>query len=79
VDAGLDLPEDVDARATEPDPPCVTEPIRQLNLHDSGIGAVIWATGYALDFGWIDVPVLNEGGIPVHRAGVTAVPGLCIG
>jgi putative flavoprotein involved in K+ transport len=76
VDAGLDLPEDVDARATEPDPPCVTEPIRQLNLHDSGIGAVIWATGYRLDFGWIDVPVLNEGGIPVHRAGVTAVPGL---
>ena len=24
-----------------------------------GIGAVIWATGYGVDFGWIDIPVLD--------------------
>jgi putative flavoprotein involved in K+ transport len=37
---------------------------------------VIWATGYGVDFGWIDVPVLDARGEPVHRRGVTEVPGL---
>jgi len=30
------------------------------------IGAVIWATGYGFDLGWIHVPVLNTRGEPVH-------------
>ncbi len=38
--------------------------------------AVIWATGFTRDFGWIDVPVLDEAGAPVHERGVTAAPGL---
>ena len=29
---------------------------------------VVWATGYGCDFGWIDLPVLDAGGAPVHRA-----------
>ncbi len=37
---------------------------------------MIWATGYGVDFGWIDVPVLDARGEPVHRNGITAVPGL---
>ena len=74
--AGLDLPKEPSARATEPDPSCVVKPIRHLNLRDAGVAAVIWATGYALDFGWIDLPVFNERCTPVHRRGVTNVPGL---
>jgi len=74
--AGLDLPSDPDARVVEPDPLCVVEPIRQLNLRDAGIATVIWATGYALDYGWIDVPVFDESGTPIHRRGVSNVPGL---
>jgi putative flavoprotein involved in K+ transport len=37
---------------------------------------VIWATGCAVDFGWIDIPVFDERGAPIHRRGVTDVPGL---
>ena len=73
---GLDLPEEPAARIVEPDPPCVTDPVLQLNLHDAGITAIIWATGFTLDFGWLKVDAFNERGAPVHRRGVAAVPGL---
>jgi putative flavoprotein involved in K+ transport len=73
---GLDLPDDPSARARRPDPPCVTDPIRRLDLHAGNINAVIWATGYGVDFGWIDIPVFDAGGEPLHRCGVSAVPGL---
>ena len=73
---GLDMPEDPAARAVKPDPPCITGPIRRLGIGTEGIGAVVWATGYGLDFGWIEVPVLDARGEPVHRRGVSEVPGL---
>jgi putative flavoprotein involved in K+ transport len=73
---GLDLPEDHAARMVLADPPCVIEPIRHLDLGQSDIHAVIWATGYGLDFGWIDIPVKDANGEPVHRNGITDVPGL---
>jgi putative flavoprotein involved in K+ transport len=38
--------------------------------------AVIWATGFTRDHGWIDVPVLDESGAPIHERGVTPSPGL---
>ena len=38
--------------------------------------AIIWATGFRPDYGWIDLPVLDDNGRPVHRRGVTDVPGL---
>jgi putative flavoprotein involved in K+ transport len=73
---GLKLPQEPGARAMLPDPPCVTEPLRRLDLSADGIGAVIWATGYALDFGWIEIPVLDKRGEPLHRHGIAEVPGL---
>jgi putative flavoprotein involved in K+ transport len=73
---GLKMPEDSAARAVLPDPPCVTEPLRRLDINADGIGAVIWATGYAADFSWIDVPLLDAQGEPRHRHGITEVPGL---
>jgi putative flavoprotein involved in K+ transport len=73
---GLKLPEDPAARAVLPDPLCLTEPLRRLDLRAADIGAVIWATGYAVDFGWIDIPVLDALGEPVHRGGITGVPGM---
>ncbi len=44
---------------------------RTLTVHK-----VIWATGYRSDYSWIDVPVFDEKGGPVHRRGVTVAPGL---
>ncbi len=73
---GLKLLEEPAARAGLPDPACVTEPLRRLDIGADGIGAVIWATGYALDFGWIDIPVLDARGEPLHRHGIAEVPGL---
>ena len=37
---------------------------------------VVWATGFRSDYSWIDVPVLDGKGSPVHRRGVTDAPGL---
>jgi putative flavoprotein involved in K+ transport len=73
---GLDMPEEPDARKIDPDPPCVSNPIRQLNLADAGVTSIIWATGYALDFGWLKVDAFDEKGRPVHQRGVSEVPGL---
>jgi len=73
---GLDMPSDPDARAVLPDPLCLSQPLRRLDIGAAGIGAVIWATGYGFDFGWIGVPVLNSRGEPVHAKGITGVPGM---
>jgi len=38
---------------------------------------VVWCTGFATDYGWIRVPVLDTRGRPVHHRGVAAAaPGL---
>jgi putative flavoprotein involved in K+ transport len=73
---GLDMPNDPAAREMLPDSPCITEPVRHLDLAASDIGAVIWATGYGVDFGWIDLPVLDARGEPRHVRGVTDIGGL---
>lgn len=73
---GMAMPDDPDARAVRPDPVCLAEPLHRLGLRDAGIGSVIWATGYACDFSWIELPVMNGAGEPVHRGGITDVPGL---
>ena len=72
----LDLPEEASARAVWPDPPCLTEPLRRLDLRAARVSTVVWATGYAYDFGWVDVPVLNARSEPVHRLGMTNVSGM---
>jgi putative flavoprotein involved in K+ transport len=73
---GLGLPEEPGAREIAPDPPCITDPISQLNLAAAGITSIIWATGYALDFGWVKVDAFDDQGRPLHQRGVAAVPGL---
>jgi putative flavoprotein involved in K+ transport len=40
------------------------------------VNAVIWATGYRSEYGWIDVPVFDQDGRVLHRRGVTDYPGL---
>ena len=62
------------APAAPPSPPfrdVPAAPIRELDLAASGITSVVWATGFQRDFGWIDAPVFDERGEPVHRRGVT--------
>jgi putative flavoprotein involved in K+ transport len=40
------------------------------------VRSVIWATGFELDHSWIDVPVFDAQGRPLHQRGVTESPGL---
>src|SRR6056297_3537463 len=52
------------------------EETEELDLEAAGIGSVVWATGYAWDFSWLDLPVLDDVGYPVQERGVAPVPGL---
>jgi putative flavoprotein involved in K+ transport len=49
---------------------------RVLDLSAAGISTVIWSTGYRADYGWIEVPIFDGRGYPMHRRGVTAADGL---
>ena len=73
---GLDLPEEPQARKIGPDPDCMTNPIRELNLAEAGIGSVIWATGFAVDYSWLKADTFDEKGRPQHQRGVSKEPGI---
>ncbi|MET0809157.1 MAG: MSMEG_0569 family flavin-dependent oxidoreductase [Pseudoxanthomonas sp.] len=68
----------IDAPPQAPDVP-VWEPAAEretLDLHAEGIGAVIWCIGFSPGFEWLDAPVFNGRGNPVHVRGVTRQAGL---
>ena len=48
----------------------------QLDLAGGEIKTVVWATGFQPEYGWLDVPVLDEKGRLRHEGGVTGSPGL---
>jgi putative flavoprotein involved in K+ transport len=73
---GLDLPEEPAARVIGPDPSCLTDPILALSLAEAGIAAIVWATGYALDYGWLKIDGFDEKGRPRHQRGVSVEPGI---
>lgn len=75
---GLDLPEEPAAHVLGPEPACVTEPLAELDLAAAGVTTVLWATGYAADYSWLDIDpaAFDERGRPVHQRGVSAEPGV---
>ena len=73
---GLDLPLEPEARKIEPDPLCVTDPILELNLAETGITSIVWATGFTVDFSWLKVDAFDEAGKPKHQRGISAEPGV---
>lgn len=73
---GLDLPEEPEARRFLPDPDCVKNPIPSLDLGKEGITSIIWATGFAYDFGWLQVDAFDPAGKPNHQRGVSTEPGV---
>ncbi|MFJ6082240.1 MSMEG_0569 family flavin-dependent oxidoreductase [Streptomyces sp. NPDC092369] len=69
---GIDAP-------TEPRYTPVWEPDGQageLSLAEAGVTSVVWATGFARDHRWIEIPAFDGRGYPMHWRGVTSVPGL---
>lgn len=73
---GLDLPEEPEARSLFPDPDCVTKPLLELDLAKAGVSSIIWATGYAVDFSWLQVNAFDAKGKPQHQRGVSSEPGV---
>jgi putative flavoprotein involved in K+ transport len=64
-------------------PPSVYEPVwrpdapgTSLDLAAEGVTSIIWCIGFRPDFGWLEAPVFNGRGQPVHYRGVTHVPGV---
>ncbi|HMQ33401.1 MAG TPA: FAD-dependent oxidoreductase [Chloroflexaceae bacterium] len=49
--------------------------VRFADGQDAPFASVIWATGFRPSYVWLDVPVLDPHGTPVHQRGVTEVPG----
>jgi putative flavoprotein involved in K+ transport len=50
--------------------------VTELDLAAAGITSVIWTSGYRLDYSWIDVPIFDDSGAPVHVDGISEAPGL---
>jgi putative flavoprotein involved in K+ transport len=50
--------------------------VLQLDLAAAGVTSIVWATGFALDFGWIKADAFDAKGRPEHERGVSKVPGL---
>jgi putative flavoprotein involved in K+ transport len=73
---GLDLPEEPQARILGPDPEAATDPLLELDLADAGVTSIVWATGFATDYGWLPEDALDENGRPAHRRGVSTEPGI---
>lgn len=73
----------IEAQGLSAPPPSVYEAVWRpqseataLNLAEAGITSVVWCIGFEPDFKWVDAPVFNGKGHPVHRRGVTQQPGL---
>lgn len=47
-----------------------------LDLQAAGIGCIVWATGFAFDFSWIEPDESAADGYPRTTTGVAATPGL---
>jgi putative flavoprotein involved in K+ transport len=73
---GLDFPEEPEARIIGAAPQCAVDPVLELDLAKAGITSIVWATGYKLDFGWLNLDAFDEKGRPAHQNGVSKVPGL---
>ena len=66
----------VEPRADPPSLPAAVEERDSLDLDRENMTTILWATGYAHDYGWVKVPVFDDLGRPVQHRGVTQVPGL---
>lgn len=75
--AGFDQWAGITSAADEIEPTRAPSRTRlKLDLSSGEIGTVIWATGFRPDYGWLDVPVLDEKGRLRHEGGVVDSPGL---
>ena len=67
----------IDAPVERPEAAIAAPPeLDRLDCNAANIGTVIWSTGFHSNFRWVDVPVFNGDGYPVHERGITSSEGL---
>jgi len=76
ADNGLDFPQEPEARHLLDDPACMLTPQLSLNLKETNITTIIWATGYKTDYSWLKVDAFDEQNQPKHHRGISPVPGV---
>jgi len=70
----LELPEEeCDQSAL---PVSTVSEVETLDLRRENVAAIIWATGYDYDYGWLKAAVLDAYGRPLQQRGISPVPGL---
>lgn len=47
-----------------------------IRAGETGIGSVVWATGFRYDFSWVEAPCFDAFGYPVQERGAADIPGL---
>jgi putative flavoprotein involved in K+ transport len=50
----------------------------ELDYRAAGIASVIWCIGFRTDFSWVDLPIFNGRGAPIHVRGVTPISGVYV-
>jgi putative flavoprotein involved in K+ transport len=73
---GLEAPEDRESKKNSNIANEISAPVSHLNLNDAGVSAIVWASGFGYDFDWVKLSVFDDGGEPMHRRGVTHLPGI---
>lgn len=75
--AGIQAPAAIDDPAEVVPAKLPSPPITSLDLKDSGIGTIIWCTGFDGDFSWLRIiGAIGEDQQPLHLDGIGAVSGL---
>jgi putative flavoprotein involved in K+ transport len=54
------------------------EASRSLDIAASGISSIVWGTGFRSDWSWVELPIFDGTGYPVHRRGVTSMDGVYV-
>lgn len=73
---GLDLPEEPEAHELGLNPDSLSNPTSELDLSQTGITTILWATGFTTDYSWLQVDALDHAGNPDHQRGISSEPGV---
>ncbi|QIK63693.1 NAD(P)-binding domain-containing protein [Leucobacter viscericola] len=73
---GLDLPEEPEAHVLGAYPSCATDPLLALDLAAAGITSIVWATGFNVDYSWLQVNAFDDRGRPLQQRGVSPAAGV---
>jgi putative flavoprotein involved in K+ transport len=75
----------IEAKGIEAPPASVYQPVwtpetesSSLDLAAAGVSAIVWSTGFTPDWSYVQLPLFDGTGYPVHRRGVTAVSGVYV-